>query len=83
MRRSVTWLVRILSCCDWCLTCENGGFEQLNELVDLDERVDSHLQISAVHVSMYGMELGSAKPTILGGDDTPARRLEQAGIVRK
>jgi hypothetical protein len=61
MRRSVTWLVRILSCSDWRLTCENGGFEQLNELVDLDERVDSHLQISAVHVSIYGIELRGAR----------------------
>ena len=27
---------------EWGLTCENGGLEELHELINLNEHIDSH-----------------------------------------
>jgi hypothetical protein len=33
------------------LTCEDGGFKKLHKLVDLDEHIDGHFEVSADTVS--------------------------------
>lgn len=63
-------------------TCEHGRFQQLHELVDLDECVHSHLEVRTVTVRsvMAGVVTRHTKP---GADGRLARRPEQEGRVRK
>lgn len=72
---------KTISSCRRRRTCEDGRFEELDELVNLDECVDSHLHVSAVYISINQTDK-CREPTRLEGDDTPARKLEQAGRAR-
>lgn len=47
-------------------TCEDRGFEQLDELVNLDEHVDGHFEVGAVCVSVS-----------LGGDARSSQYLKE------
>lgn len=66
----------------WCRTSKDGGFQKLDKFVDLDEHVDSHLQlrtfiISIVHVRSEELH------TISAEDCMPARMLEQEDTRRR
>ena len=65
------------------LTCKDGGFQQLYELIDLDKSVHRHFQVGAVTVSSDSRQLRWRRLTILAGDDTPVHKPVQEDTVRK
>lgn len=65
------------------LTGKDGRFQQLNELVDLDEHVDSHFKIGAGKVSSARCNTSRKQLTRLEVNGMLARMLELKGKVRR
>ena len=54
----------------------------MNELVDLDEHVDGHLQLRTAMISHVQESRRIVSPTRFGVGYTPAHRLVQEGIMK-
>ncbi len=65
------------------LTCEHRRLQQLHELVDLDEGVDSHLEVGTVSVSWELRIQEWCERTRLEVTDMLARMLGQEDIAKK
>lgn len=63
------------------LTCENWGFEQLHEFINLNQHIDSHFKLSTVFISIASIK-GVGEHTKSEEDDTLAHMPEREGIVK-
>ena len=66
------------------LTCEHGGFEELDKLVNLDKHIDRHFEVRTGVVSMDSTDKSTlyGNRTIFEEGGMPAHTLEPRGKVR-